>query len=229
MTLLPMAEISSIQAKVTDRTSTILLTGGIGSGKSLVSSYLISEGVPVYDSDSRTKALYDNDPSIVTSLESSLGVNLHDSAGRLDRKALAGVIFSDRDSLAKVEAIVHPAVLEDFLRWKEGSSPRFPNRFGTAPFVVMESAIALEKPLFRDVFDAVVLVTAPLLTRVERVRSRDSAKEEDILRRISSQKFDPMDADAVINNDLDEEELRRRTDLAMKFIQNKLSLHSLSR
>ena len=89
----------------------VLLTGGIGSGKSAVASYLESKGIPVYDSDSRTKALYDSDPDLVPSLERALGVSLRKEDGSFDRKALSSVIFSDKKALSKVESIVHPAVL----------------------------------------------------------------------------------------------------------------------
>lgn len=199
---------------------TVLLTGGIGSGKSVVSSYLKSRGVPVYDSDSRTKSLYDTDPSIVSGLESILGVNLRSAEGFLDRKALAGVIFSDKEALSKVESIVHPAVLRDFTGWAEESvKAGWKGYMGDVPFVVMESAIALEKPLFRDIFDAVVLVTAPEVMRLERACRRDSASPEAVLSRMRNQHFDVMKADALINNDLGEEELRYRTDLAMGIVR----------
>ena len=203
----------------------VLLTGGIGSGKSAVASYLESKGVPVYDSDSRTKALYDSDPSLVPSLERALGVSLREEGGTFDRKALSSVIFSDKEALSKVESIVHPAVLEDFIRWKVECASRLcgGGHYGI-PFVVMESAIALEKPLFKDVFDAVVMVTSPVAMRVERAVRRDGSDPSAVLSRIRNQRFDLMDADAVINNDLDKEELRWRTDLAMNIVQNKLSL-----
>lgn len=208
----------------------VLLTGGIGSGKSAVSAYLLSRGVPVYDSDSRTKALYDSDPFLVPNLENILGKSLRSDDGTLDRKALASVIFSDREALSKVESVVHPAVLEDFLRWKRDSLEEgWGGYMGDAPFVVMESAIAQEKPLFAGVFDAVVLVTAPEVIRLERACRRDNSDPEAVLRRIRNQRFDPMKADAVINNDLSVEELRRRTDLAMGIVQKLLNLHLPSR
>ena len=73
---------------------TILITGGIGSGKSALTSYLSERGVPVYDSDSRTKALYDGE--LGTMVENGLGQSFRDSRGRFDRKALAAVIFRQR-------------------------------------------------------------------------------------------------------------------------------------
>lgn len=72
---------------------TVLITGGIGSGKSAVSSILESEGIPVYDSDSRTKALYDSDLQLRESLESLLGVSLRTAEGKFDRKLFASMIL----------------------------------------------------------------------------------------------------------------------------------------
>ena len=95
---------------------TIILTGLIGSGKSAVSALLGERGIPVYDSDARTKALYDENPTLVPALEKMLGIPLRTAGGTLDRKALAAVIFNDAAAREQVEAVVYPAVLEDFLR-----------------------------------------------------------------------------------------------------------------
>ena len=103
---------------------TVLITGGIGSGKSAVSSILESEGIPVYDSDSRTKALYDSDLRLRENLESLLGVSLMTAEGKFDRKLFASMIFANADVLREVENIVHPAVLEDFEHWRETALTR---------------------------------------------------------------------------------------------------------
>ena len=96
---------------------TVILTGGIGSGKSAVCACLRARGVPVYDSDSRTKSLYDRDPALVGRLESVLGTGLRTAEGRLDRRRLAEVIFSDPDRRAAVEAGGPPAAPAGFRRW----------------------------------------------------------------------------------------------------------------
>lgn len=202
---------------------TVLITGGIGSGKSAVSAYLISRGVPVYDCDSMTKRLYDTDSSLVRSLETALGKPLSMPDGSLDRKALAREIFSSGDSLAAVESIVHPAVLEDFRRWKGTMDQKiqaegWSGYAGDTPFVAIESAIAMEKPLFAGSYDAAVLVDAPVEIRVERACRRDSSTREQILGRVAAQKFDLAKVDAVIDNDLDLDTLAQRTDIAFKLL-----------
>lgn len=176
---------------------TVFVTGGIGSGKSALCRILSEHGIPVYDSDSRTKELYDSDPELVPSLEKALGCRLTDDTGRLDRKVLASVIFSSKENLEILESIVHPAVLEDFLRWRDS----FENADPKPPFVVMESAIVLQKPLFRGVADQIVLVDAPVETRLERACRRDRRSREEILERIANQSPDISRADIVIEND----------------------------
>ena len=96
---------------------TVIVTGGMGSGKSAVCACRKARGVPVYDSDSRTKSLYDRDPALVDRMEAALGTCLRTPEGRLDRSVLAALIFSDPARKAVVEALVHPAVLADFRRW----------------------------------------------------------------------------------------------------------------
>lgn len=202
---------------------TVLLTGGIGSGKTAVSRYLISRGVPVYDCDSMTRRLYDTDRELVRSIEEALGLALSLPDGTMDRKALAREIFGNGDSLAKVERIVHPAVLEDFCRWRDAMDMKIREEgwcgyAGCRPFVVMESAIAMEKHIFDGSYDRVVLVDAPLDIRVERASRRDSSPREQILGRMAAQRFDVAAADAVINNDLDLDTLAERTDIAFKLL-----------
>lgn len=189
---------------------TIVVTGGIGSGKSEVCRCLEKRGVPVYDSDSRTKRLYDTDSSLVASISSALGCDISDAEGRVDRSALASVIFSDREKLAALEAVVHPRVLEDFLKWRDSHA--------SEPVVAMESAIFLQKPLFHPYADKVILVDAPLETRVSRACKRDGASETAVRARIAAQDPDSSKADFLIMNDSGLEVLQDRTDEVLKQI-----------
>ena len=190
---------------------TVILTGGIGSGKSAVCACLKARGVPVYDSDSRTKSLYDRDPALVGRLEAVLGTGLRTEEGRLDRRKLAGIIFADPEKKAAVEAVVHPAVLEDFRRWKRWQRPKGWT-YGPVPFVVLESAIILSCPVFDGVGDRTVLVDAPEEVRLARAVARDGSDPEAVLRRIRQQHFDLSRVDAVLRNDGPLEELPGETD-----------------
>ena len=190
---------------------TVILTGGMGSGKTAVSALLKARGVPVYDSDSRTKTLYDRDPALVGRLEAVLGTGLRAADGRLDRAKLASLIFSDPERKAAVEAVVHPAVLEDFRRWKRWQRPKG-WRYGPVPFVVLESAIILSCPVFDGVGDRTVLVEAPEAVRLARAVARDGSAPEAALRRIRSQHFDLSRVDAILKNDATLEALAAETD-----------------
>lgn len=190
---------------------TVILTGGIGSGKSAVCACLRARGVPVYDSDSRTKSLYDRDPALVGRLEAVLDVGLRTADGRLDRRRLAGLIFSDPTRKAAVEAVVHPAVLADFRRWKRWQRPKGWT-YGPVPFVVLESAIILSCPVFDGIGDRTVLVDADEEVRLRRAVARDGSDPEDVLRRIRQQHFDLSRVDAVLRNDASLEALSDETD-----------------
>lgn len=184
---------------------TVIVTGGIGSGKSAVCAYLASKGIPVYDSDARTKALYDEKPALLDTLEAAWGVRLRDAEGRVDRAALGGVIFSDPSRRAFLESLVYPAVREDFEAWRAG--------FPDAPYVILESAVILSKPEFKGLADKVVLVVAPKALRLRRVLARDSSVPAAVRRRMAAQRLPSRrEASAVITNDGTLEDLHRQTD-----------------
>lgn len=185
---------------------TVALTGGIGSGKTAVCSILSSMGVPVYDSDSRARRLYDEKPDLVPDIERSLleaGVKatLRTAGGKLDRKALAGIVFSSQHLRDIVESLVHPAVLDDFKEWKSRQENLPWQGPGKVPFVVIESAIITKKPLFRSLPDKVVEVRAASELRLKRVMKRDGAPEEEVVGRMKAQEGEETAPDAVILND----------------------------
>ena len=187
---------------------TVIVTGGIGSGKSAVCACLAARGVPVYDSDSRTKSLYDRHPELVERLECLFSVPLRDPAGRLDRKALSAIIFSDPGKKLQLEALVHPVVKDDFLRWKRWHRPKGWT-FGPVPFVVLESALILSSPCFGGIGDKVVLVDADESVRIARAAARDGVSPQEILRRARLQTFDRTRVDAVLMNNGSPEALSR--------------------
>ncbi|MCQ2163733.1 MAG: dephospho-CoA kinase [Bacteroidales bacterium] len=189
---------------------TLVVTGGIGSGKSEVCHYLETKGIPVYDSDSRAKSLYDSDRELVERISAALGCRISDDSGKVDRKALASVIFNDSRRLEALESVVHPRVLEDFIAWRDA-------HIG-ADIVVMESAIFLQKPLFHPYVDKVVLVDAPIEMRVMRACRRDNADEQKIRARMAAQTFDAAAADYLIINDSGLDVLHERTDMVLKEI-----------
>jgi len=184
--------------------NTVIVTGLIGSGKSAVCALLRERGIPVYDSDARTKELYERKPGLVECLEQALGLPLKGADGRLDRKALAGRIFSDTAARETLEAIVYPEVLADFKDWRD--------RQQGAPFVVLESAVILSKPVFDGVAQAVVLVTAREDVRLRRVMGRDALPEAAVRARMAAQEIPEGKVSAFIANDGSPEELEKAVD-----------------
>lgn len=173
----------------------ILCTGGIGSGKSVVSRVFHETGLPVYDCDRAAKELYDRDPQLLSDMVSLCGEAVLDAEGRLDRTALSHRIFGDAALLAAVEDLVHPAVIRDFENWKKRQE---------SALVVIESAILLEKPRFAGMMDYTVVVTAPEAVRIRRVMARDGVTEEQVRKRMAAQWSDAermAKADFILEND----------------------------
>ena len=179
----------------------LVVTGGIGSGKSEVCRILQETyGCGVYNADERVKMLYDVHPNLLNDIESMLGETLRDPEGRFVPARLSARIFSDRSLLKRVEKLVFPALMDDFNAWAaEHADDRF---------VVFESATVLEKPEFKGFGDKVILVDSLVETRLERACLRDSAPRESIYARMLNQKMmnsisegeSEPDVDAVIHN-----------------------------
>ena len=157
----------------------IAICGGIGSGKSTVCQMFAERGVAIYDSDSRAKALMNESEPLRKALMGEFGAECYEG-GVLNRPYLAQRVFASPEQLAKLNAIVHPAVKEDFLRWAEEQS---------GDYVILESAILYESG-FDSLVDKVVAVLAPLPLRVERAMQRDGASREQIEARIKAQMSD---------------------------------------
>ena len=189
---------------------TLAVTGGIGSGKSAVCSVFRKYGVPVYDSDSHAKSLYDTDPLLLSEIKRIAGDDIVSPDGHLLRRVLADRIFNDGGMLEAVEAEVFPAVMRDFERWK-AVLPCGPVTCGIAvrpPFVIIESAIFLSRPVLYPMADKVLYVDAPLELRIERVMRRDNVQREAVLARISGQP--PVDlsrADWIIDTSMGRESI----------------------
>ena len=115
-------------------TKIIGLTGGIGSGKSTVAALMVEKGIPVYIADDAAKQIL-NRPEIASKIIAIFGADIADR-GIIDRKKLAGIVFNRPEKLAQLNAIVHPAVHEDFVSWVETHRNK--------PFVVKEAAILFE-------------------------------------------------------------------------------------
>ena len=177
----------------------IAITGGIGSGKSKVSNYLIEKGYPVYSADDRSKQLLLEDIIRVKIID-LLGPDAYTRDGKVylaNKPYIASKIFSDDVLRKKMEGIIHPAVRQDFEDWLNKQS---------AEFIFQESALILasKKPY---PFDKIIYVDADLDQRIQGIMKRDQTSREQILQRIAAQpQFEDhiSQIDYIINNKFDD-------------------------
>jgi dephospho-CoA kinase len=153
------------------------LTGNIGSGKSLVAGIFGVLGIPVFSADEAGRKVLEI-PEFVQRISAQFGQDILDTEGRIIRAALAGKVFHDKSALQQLNSIVHPEVRKLWLSFAES----FPDK----PYVLHEAAILIESG-FHQMLDRMVLVTAPLEIRKERVLQRDQISEEAFLARASAQ------------------------------------------
>lgn len=174
------------------------ITGGIGCGKSFVSSILKKcYSIPVYDCDSEAKRLMSSDEEIRRKLVGLVGEGVY-CGSVLNRKLLADYLFANAENAQGVNAIVHPAVWSDFLRWAKEQC---------CPLVALESAILFECG-FNARMDYVLFVDAPEEVRLCRAMQRDSATEEQIRARMNMQhpeEYRQM-SDFIVDNSRDDDE-----------------------
>ena len=185
---------------------TIGLTGGIGTGKSVCADIFEALGVPIYVSDTKAKILMHQDHMIRRQVIELLGEKSYLPTGPLDRAYVATQVFSDGGLLAKLNAIVHPAVRADFHRW---------TRQQQAPYVIQESALLYEIGA-ETYFDQIVVVDAPLDVRIARVMERDQVDRASVMERIAKQlpqEEKVQRADHVIINDGQQALIRQILDL----------------
>lgn len=170
------------------------ITGGIGSGKSVVASLLNLHGIPVYLADTESKILTATSPVIREKLIALLGKELYTEEGLLNKKLLATYIFSNPEYLKEVNAIIHPEVKRHFTEWAERQ---------LSEFCAIESAILFESG-FSQTVDKSLMVYAPLELRIGRAMQRDNVSREEIISRINNQLPDETKkerSDYVIHND----------------------------
>ena len=154
------------------------ITGGIGSGKSVVSKLLEINGIPVYNTDIAAKRMYTVSSFVREQLIDRFGPELYQPYDMLNRSVLASLIFGNPENREFVNALIHPAVEEDFLEWKTGHSDK--------AMVGIESALLFESCL-SYLIDLSINVSAPLEIRIKRTQKRDQLTREAVLNRIQSQ------------------------------------------
>ncbi len=169
------------------------VTGGIGSGKSLVCKLFEIYSIPCYYADTEAKQLMINDQNLVGQIKSLLGDSAYLADGNLNRDYISKKVFNDRSLLEALNKLVHPAVKQDFEWWTLNQ---------TSPIVLEESAILIEEGIYKH-FDKIILVKATLDKKIARIKKRNNWSEEAILERMNNQwsdeKKEPF-ADFIIDN-----------------------------
>ena len=157
--------------------ATVGLTGGIGSGKTTIANlFALHFSIPIYIADTKAKELVANNKQLQQEIVTLLGEEAF-VEGRYNTSFVAQEVFSNKEKLDKLNAIIHPYVQQDFLQWKQ---------YQQAPYVIKEAAILFESGSYRDC-DFIIMVTAPLEERIKRVMLRDKIDRETVEKRIKNQ------------------------------------------
>ncbi len=157
------------------------LTGGIGSGKSIIAKIFNILGIYVYNSDMAAKQIYHTNLELKQKLITNFGKEVYFESGKLNKQYLSKQIFEDKRKLALINSLVHPLVKADFekqLILHKGS-----------PYIIKETAILIESKIYKEL-DKVIVVTAPQNIRIERVCKRDNLSHNEVLQRINNQLSD---------------------------------------
>jgi len=177
------------------------LTGGIGSGKTTVSNFLLDYGIPVYNSDSKGKTLMNTNLELKNNIVSIFGERVYDN-GILNTNLLSSIVFNDSTKIEQLNNLVHPKVAQDFNQWVGKNNNK--------PILVKEAAILIESGAYLNM-DKIILVVSEKSTRINRVSKRDNSDLESIEKRINHQLTDNEKikyADYIIENNSSLEHLK---------------------
>ncbi len=188
------------------------LTGGIGSGKTYVTAIFKELGIAVYNADTEAKRIMETDPVVGRLIQRLLGTEAFKD-GKLNRKVISEIVFSDKKKLEKLNSIVHPVVRQDFQKWTLD--------YAEQPYVIKEAAILFESGA-AEAMDYTVFIKADIDTRIERVVERDHVPAAMVRKRINNQMDDREKeklADFVINNETGSMILPQIVDLHNKLVK----------
>lgn len=169
------------------------ITGGIGSGKSTVAHVFEVLGIPVYYADREAKKMMNEDAELKEQIVQHFGADVY-SNGLLNRKHLASLVFDNKERLALLNSLVHPATIRHGLEWMARQS---------SPYALKEAALIFESGS-QEHLDYVIGVSAPLHLRIQRAMNRDNVTREEVLHRMKNQIQEEIKmrlCDFVIKND----------------------------
>lgn len=176
------------------------ITGGIGSGKSLICRIFHVLGVPVYDADSRAKKLMTTDGILIDQIKKEFGTLSYDEKGELNRELLGNTVFNKPDKLARLNALVHPRVAWDYNQWISEQSG--------VNYCLKEAALLFEAGSYQ-LLDKIIVVSASDELRIKRVLQRDPHRSK-------------ADVERIIKNQMPQEEKMKRADYVIKNDESEL-------
>lgn len=191
------------------------VTGGIGSGKTMVCEVFSVLGIPVFNADMEAKNIINSNKEVQLKLKELFGNDIYTDHG-IDSKKLAQIIFNNREAILNVNSIVHPKVRAFFKNWYL--------QYDHMPYVIQEAAILFESDAYKQL-DFTINVHASEETRLKRVMVRDHVSKEKVLERMKNQVNDDVRmklADFTINNENDTMVLPQILEIHKKLTQIKI-------
>lgn len=176
----------------------LALTGGIGSGKSTVATFFAERGATIIDADAISRAVMEPGQQVLAEVVETFGEHLLDEAGRLDRAALASIVFNDDAARERLNGIVHPAVRAESARLREKALAADPEHA-----VIIQDIPLLVETGQSDQFDGVIVIDTHHDTRLQRLVEARGMSIEDATARIAAQATDAQRrevADWLIDN-----------------------------
>lgn len=172
------------------------ITGGIGSGKSIVCRVFQLFDIPVYEADSRAKWLMNHNPQLIQAIKENFGAKSYDQNNQLNRAYLAAQVFNDSQKVEILNRLVHPQVGQDFQDWVAKNA--------SSPYILNEAALIFESGRFKTL-DKVITVFAPEEIRITRVAQRDRHRSPEQIKAIIQKQMPESEklarADHIIYND----------------------------
>ncbi|MFN3487974.1 MAG: dephospho-CoA kinase [Emticicia sp.] len=173
------------------------ITGGIGSGKSIICKVFELLGVPVYYADSRANWLINNNLQLRKEIKELLGRQAYDQNGQYNRKWVASQVFNNPELLKMLNMLVHPKVFDDTKKWL--------TLHQNQPYVVREAAISNAAGEGNDL-DKIIVVSCPIEVRIERIQQRDPQRSDEQIRAIiarqkTEEEFTKIADYQIINDD----------------------------
>ena len=189
------------------------ITGGIGSGKTIVCKVFEILGIPVFYADAVAKLAMTSDFILIAGIKKTFGSESYHPDGSLNNKHIAAIVFNEQAELNKLNALVHPAVFKAFEEWTKSKAT-------SAPYVLKEAALLFESGSYQ-MCDKNILVTAPINLRLERVMQRDQISEAQVMARMDKQFTDAQKekmADYFISNTPSDSIILQVLDLHEQFL-----------